>query len=297
MTITRRRIYERAPSVVPAWVRGVTQARKPPLALPSEPTQHLELLPQRADPQLLARYRRVCGFVDGPWLPLTFPQVMAAPLHLHILTDPQFPVSALGLVHLSNRIEQLRPIRVDDPVHFACHLDPPREIERGSVFELITQASVHGEVVWRSVFTVLARRSGGSAEPRPSDARPAEPQDDAPRPGQLLRSTLLRVPEDTGRRYAAVSGDLNPIHLHAATARLFGFPRAIAHGMWSLARTLAECHDDLPEAPLTVEARFRKPVMLPAKVLLTAERSAEGLRMGLRSSDGSREHLTVLARR
>ena len=36
-----------------------------------------------------------------------------------------------------------------------------------------------------------------------------------------------------------MSGDVNPIHLHALTARAMGFPRAIAHGMWTYARTLA----------------------------------------------------------
>lgn len=299
MTSPSRRVYERAPSTVPAWVRGVTQARKPQGTLPTEPTQHLELLPQKADPQLLARYRRLCGFVDSPWLPLTFPQVMASPLHLIMVTDPQFPVPALGLVHVANRIEQRLPIRVDDALHLACHFEPARQTSRGIEFDLVTQASVHSEVAWRSVFTMLARR------PTQSEAVPPQgPPQDGQLPDQgpqqaaqraLLRSTLLRVPEDTGRRYAAISGDLNPIHLHAATARLFGFPKAIAHGMWSLARTLAECEDDLPRSPLVVEARFRKPILLPAKLLLTAQREPLGLRMELRSTDASRSHLSVFA--
>lgn len=301
MTSPSRRVYDRAPSTVPAWVRGVTQARKPLGTLATEPTQHVELLPQKADPQLLARYRRLCGFVDSPWLPLTFPQVMASPLHLIMVTDPHFPVPALGLVHVANRIEQRQPIRVEDPLHFACHFEPARQNSRGIEFDLVTQASVHGEVVWRSVFTMLARRSV-QGETVPPQGPPQERQvpDQGPQQAAqpaLLRSTLLRVPEDTGRRYGAVSGDLNPIHLHAATARLFGFPKAIAHGMWSLARTLAECDDDLPKAPLVVEARFRKPVLLPAKLLLTAQRDTQGLHMELRSTDASRSHLSVLASR
>ena len=38
------------------------------------------------------------------------PQVIAAPLHLAVLTYPEFPLPALGAVHVSNRIIQSRPI-------------------------------------------------------------------------------------------------------------------------------------------------------------------------------------------
>ena len=57
-----------------------------------------------------------------------------------------------------------------------------------------------------------------------------------------------RFPSDLGRRYGSVSGDLNPIHLSDPTAKLFGFPRAIAHGMWTKARCLAALHDRIPDA-------------------------------------------------
>ena len=72
-----------------------------------------------------------------------------------------------------------------------------------------------------------------------------------------------RVPGDLGRRYAAVSGDRNPIHLHALSAKAFGFPRAIAHGMWTKARCLAALR--LPDA-LTAEVRFKQPILLPSTV-------------------------------
>lgn len=170
MTLPSRRVYERAPSAVPAWVRGVTQARKPPGALPTAPSQHVELLPQKADPAQLAGYRRLCGFVDSPWLPSTFPQVMAGALHLHMVTDPQFPLPAMGLVHLANRIEQRRPIAVDAPLHFACHFEVPRQTALGCEFDLVTQASVHGEPVWRSVFTMLARQTAAAAPKGPASA-------------------------------------------------------------------------------------------------------------------------------
>jgi acyl dehydratase len=73
------------------------------------------------------------------------------------------------------------------------------------------------------------------------------------------------VPEDIGRRYGAVSGDRNPIHLHGWSAKLFGMPRPIAHGMWLKARCLAELEPTLPDA-FSVAVRFKLPLFLPAQV-------------------------------
>ena len=74
-----------------------------------------------------------------------------------------------------------------------------------------------------------------------------------------------RLEGDLGRRYAAVSGDRNPIHLYALTAKALGFKRQIAHGMWSKARCVAALENRLPDA-VTVEVAFRKPIFLPGKV-------------------------------
>ena len=86
-------------------------------------------------------------------------------------------------------------------------------------------------------------------------------------------AAVWRVPADIGRRYADVSGDHNPIHLHPLTARLFGFRRAIAHGMWSMARCLAFYEGRLPAA-YTVDVRFKLPILLPATVALIRRRRA-----------------------
>jgi acyl dehydratase len=72
------------------------------------------------------------------------------------------------------------------------------------------------------------------------------------------------VPGDIGRRYARVSGDANPIHLHPLTAKALGQPAAIAHGMWTKARCLAALEGSLPEA-YTVDVRFKLPLRLPAR--------------------------------
>ena len=101
-----------------------------------------------------------------------------------------------------------------------------------------------------------------SAEPTQQGARPlladvAVGQEVASRRVELTRADLVR--------YAGASGDRNPIHLYGVTAKAFGFPRQIAHGMWTKARSIAAVENRLPEA-VTVEVSFKTPVLLPTTV-------------------------------
>jgi acyl dehydratase len=103
---------------------------------------------------------------------------------------------------------------------------------------------------------------------------------------------VWRLPGDLGRRYAAVSGDVNPIHLHPLTARAMGFPRAIAHGMWTSAHALAAL------GPATAQSSsshvwFRKPVLLPSTVALAVDRRGREVVAGLTSVRGDVEHLVL----
>ena len=115
---------------------------------------------------------------------------------------------------------------------------------------------------WLEKSTLLARRTA-SAKPASRGARQAlryEKPADGDRPVALD----LPVPRSIGRRYGWLSGDLNPIHLADYGARLFGFERAVAHGMWSMARAFAA----LGEAPLAPPVRalteFKFPLFLPS---------------------------------
>jgi acyl dehydratase len=90
-----------------------------------------------------------------------------------------------------------------------------------------------------------------------------------------------------------VSGDVNPIHLHALTARALGFPRAIAHGMWTAARTLAALGASTA-GPSTSHVWFAKPVLLPSTVELVVGEAGDGTVAGLRSAtDRGATHLTL----
>ncbi|CCH35589.1 MaoC/PaaZ C-terminal domain-containing protein [Actinosynnema sp. NPDC047251] len=223
----------------------------------------------------LAAYGRVCGFGVGDGLPLTYPHVLAFPAQVELMTGRGFPFPLPGLVHVANRITRTRPLHAGEPLDVHVSLANLRPHERGQQFDVRSTASVDGEEVWVDVSTYL-RRGDGSGEPAGKDR--AEP----PTP-----TGRWRVPGDTGRRYAQVSGDRNPIHLHALTARAFGFPRAIAHGMWSKARCVAAFEGRLPDA-CTVDVRFKAPIPLPGAVDFSATPTGAGWRFALWSD---RPHL------
>jgi hypothetical protein len=204
------------------------------------------------DAEHLAAYNKVCGFRLTDELPVTYPHILSFPLQVKLMTDGDFPFPLVGSVHLANRITQHRPLRADQPIALKVHVDNLRDHAKGKQFDMISEATSGGAVVWESVSTYL-RRGGGSGGSSEKEIVARQPR------------AVWRVPEDIGRRYAEVSGDRNPIHTHALTARLLGFPRAIAHGMWTKARCLAAFEGRLPDA-YTVDVRFKAPVLLPAKV-------------------------------
>lgn len=230
------------------------------------------------DRDRLTAYNRVCGFSVSDKLPPTFPHVLAFPLHLALMTDSSFPFPAIGLVHISNQITQHRPIAAAETLSFKVWPTQVESHPRGKQFSVRTEASVGGELVWEEVSTNL-RRGAGSGGGSGSRERDHEPE-------RLPATATWRLPSDLGRRYASVSGDMNPIHIHSLTARLFGFPSAIAHGMWTKARCLAAMESRLPDA-FTVEAAFKRPILLPA----TVEFAEKDDRFAVRDAKKGKPHL------
>lgn len=214
--------------------------------------------------QRIADYRRVCG--DGPGMPPALLHLPGFPLALQLMTERDFPMSALGMVHIANVIEVRADLDPTDDYDITVELANPRNHRKGAQFDAVTTATHEDAVVWREVSTYLSRGS------RLADAAEAEPPTDwaaAPADAEQIE---IAVPGDIGRRYAAVSGDRNPIHLHGLSARVFGFRTAIAHGMWSLARCLSEIEPELPHR-YTVTAGFFKPVFLPGQTTLFIDRA------------------------
>lgn len=213
------------------------------------------------DPQHLARYRAVCGFTDDGMLPPTYPHILAFGLQMKLLTDPRFPFPLLGLVHLQNRIRVLRPLGGLGPFRLSVHLENLQPHDKGATFSLITRLEDQLGLLWEGDSRMLCRALRLPGQ---------KPEHETPAELPLSEIARWKAPQDIGRRYAKVAGDYNPIHLFGVTARLFGFPAAIAHGLWNKARALALLGSRLPSAGYEVEVRFQKPVLLPGDVTLVA---------------------------
>lgn len=215
----------------------------------------------RVDRTLLAEYDRVCGFGVSDTLPPTFAHVLAFPLAMALMSAPDFPFPMVGLVHVANRIEVRRPIDAGEPLDLAVYCEDLREHPRGRQFDVVSIASVGSEEVCRGVSTYLRRRRGGAS----GGAAPGTGEHGVGEP-----AALWRVGARVGSDYAAVSGDRNPIHTSRLGARLFGFPRPIAHGMWSKARCLAALYPRLPAA-YNVLVAFKLPILLPATAAFSVD--------------------------
>jgi acyl dehydratase len=287
------RTLESSPSILPLYARAAAPMVPGASLLPFIPGGGKEIpeieltLPRvRAGSEQIAAYARVCGFTLRDHLPPTYPHVLAFPLHMAVMAEGSFPFGAVGLVHVENQIVQHRRIGLDEeltikvkPTKLAVHA-------KGRTFSLQTKVKVGNRIVWESTSTML-RRGGGnpSAADKPTKSEEVVPTANAE----------WRLGGDLGRRYAAVSGDRNPIHMHAWTAKPLGFPRAIAHGMWTKARCLAALESRLPDA-FEVDVRFRKPILLPSRVEFASTSDGDEIAFAVRDAKRGTPHLDGLVK-
>jgi hypothetical protein len=242
----------------------------------------------QAQAPALARYQQVCELPADGTLPLLYVHAMAMPLHMAILSHVRFPVRLLGLVHWSNSIESLRPIAAGEVLEMECSMDGITATDRGQPFALHTTVRADGEVVWREVSTFLSPLPASSRSK--TGKKPASAENAEPAWGEPVAQWAVAA--NAGRRFAGPSGDWNPIHVSAITARLFGYPRAIAHGMFSAARCLALLQQGQdPHAPVKLDLRFKRPLLLPGQVALLTAPEGNGTRFVLRVLPSGEPHI------
>jgi len=282
MTVTR---LEQRPGLGRLYAKAVTSARgRQGNRLPDVT---LELAEATIDRDHLASYADVCGFRHSDVLPATYPHLLAFPLAVSLMVDPAFPFALPGLVHVANRITQKHALRAEERLTLRVSASGLREHPRGRQFDMLSEAAVSGEVVWTESSTYVHRTAHSPDSPSP--ARPNIPSP-ARGGGQGGGSSIWRIPRNIGRRYAAVSGDVNPIHLNPLAARVFGFRRAIAHGMWLKARCLAALEGRLPDA-LTAEVEFKSPLLLPSTVVFSSHPQGVGWTFTVAEARSGRPHL------
>ncbi|AWB92162.1 MaoC family dehydratase [Aeromicrobium chenweiae] len=282
------RVFEKAPATVPLMLKAALPALPVVGSLPG--VKHAsgttpDLVLQRnevvTDRRHLDTYNEVCGFPRSDFLPTPYPHMAAFGLHMTLMTDTAFPFAPMGLVHLRNTIRQHRRIRVKEAFDVSVRAADLRPHPKGSLIDIVTTVSVGDEVVWDEVMTLFSRHKGGSAETTGAPLAGVEAPDGV---------VHWKLAGDLGRRYGAVSGDRNPIHLYPLTARAFGFPTNIAHGMWTLARSLAAVQNKLPDA-FTNDVEFRKPILLPGTVVFGSRREGDVLTFGVKGGKKPVTHL------
>ncbi|MGY2703750.1 MaoC family dehydratase [Nocardioides sp. HB32] len=237
------------------------------------------------DASHVGRYADLCGFPRKDTLPLPYPHLLAFGLHLQIMTSGSFPFPAIGTVHLENSITQHRPIALTEQLQVTARPDHLRAHPKGQVFDMLTAVHSRGELVWEETSTFL-RRGRGSQDAPGGSTFPEAP----------AHGITWQLPGDLGRRYAGVSGDHNPIHLYPLTAKALGFPRQIAHGMWSMARCVGALENRLPDA-VTVAVAFKKPIVLPGTVAFGSRATEDGHAFSLSSPRDGSPHLAGAATR
>jgi acyl dehydratase len=298
------RTLDSSPSILPLYARAAAPMIPGASLLPfvpggggEIPELDLKLEGIVADPAAVAAYAKVCGFALRDHLPATYPHVLAFPLHMAVMADGGFPFGAVGLVHVENRIEQHCRVGIGEELTIRVRPTKLAPHPKGQTFSLLTEVKVGREKVWESVSTMLRRgkpAGDGATEGDHGElhqiSRPADGKFDAAGEGELKANAEWKLGGDLGRRYAAVSGDRNPIHIHSLTAKPLGFPAAIAHGMWTKARCLAALESRLPDS-FAADVRFRKPILLPARVEFASAAEGEQIAFAVRDAKRQTPHL------
>lgn len=217
------------------------------------------------DQKHLKSYNDICTYKNDGTVPATYLAVLAQSLQMSMMTEEPFPFTLLGMVHIRNVVRQTRKINANEVLTLSCKFGELRPHDKGLEFDFITSACVNNEEVYSGVTTYLTRQKvDASAVKTTKPAEVCKPE--------YNQKQAWHIPENIGRRYALISGDVNLIHIHQMTAKAFGFKRAIAHGMWTKARSLAAL-GDLPAA-YEATVQFKLPVFIPADVTFSMLKEA-----------------------
>ena len=259
----------RLPTGWGSYPRVLFTSRPPVTEVRDPPEFHASVSGVVLAAEAVRSYSAMCGFAGG--VPVTFPHVLAMPLHLQIFACGAFPLRPMGLIHLANVIEPLAELRPGMRLDLNVCAGNYRPTDAGLAFDMATEITSEGRAVWRETCVFLSRWPESAERPA---ARP-------PRPPKAPKDATVLAEFDVGKRtaldYARVSRDFNPIHLSDRAARYFGLRGCIVHGMWSLARSLAQAPVPSLGEGVRIDTQFLTPVQLPARVAIK-EWTAEGQR-------------------
>jgi len=286
MTLQQPVILAEMPSLSKLYVNAAAQAARRRLLGAHDaavlPTDSHEVRGVTVGVENLTAYQHLIGETASDVLPAGFIHAIAFPLAMSVMNRDDFPLPLLGMIHLRNSVEQRSPIVFTDALDMTARVENLRGHRAGTQVDVIAEVRRAGspDVHWRGISTYLAK---GVFLPGIDKPTAAPPKSDFTAPDP---TALWHLGVDTGRAYAAVSGDFNPIHLSVLSAKALGMRRSIAHGMYLAARALADVGPARGDS-FTWDVEFEAPVFLPSRVALEIATDQSG--------SGAWKHSTFVA--
>lgn len=282
--------YRDAPSTWTAYRRFALTSRPGLKSCDDFPRIEANWRGVKVKPELLNRYRQCCSVENEPGLPIHYPHVLASPLHLNILTQPEFPLKLLGSLHLRNHAIRYRIIDPQEPLDMFAALKEARFRPQGIEFDLDTELKVGEELVWAERSTFLVRKKLKDESP-PSPLAEVFPWSD-----ESEEVDQFKVPSGAGKQFARITGDYNPIHVSKILARIFGFRRDLVHGMWGVAHGTSSSDELCHSGPIRADISFKGPLFMESEVLVRATTCSSGTSLRLFCGEEPRPAVLVVVR-
>jgi acyl dehydratase len=210
------------------------------------------------DRSLMKAFNKIVSWSNISSLHPGYLHTIAFPLHLKLMLQEQFPFSILGLVHLTNTIEQYELVDSSQNLDISCQFGEVKQLEIGYLFTINTQFYLKQKCVIQAQHQYLKRKIKAlKSTHQPMSIFETQ---------SVGQTELWSLKSELGRRYARCAGDYNPIHLHPISAKLLGFKRHIIHGMWLKSRVFSALVSEqrsILEQPYGFAVEFKKPVYLP----------------------------------
>ena len=215
-----------------------------------------------------------------------FPQ-WGFPLAARAIAGTSYPMARV--VNAGCRIEQRAPLPPGEPLEVAARLESVDDDGRRAILTttIITGTKSAPEALFAELRAhVPLGRPGdkngsatGSQKEKPNKAPKRRPSV----PVVAREIAFMRIGRHAGWDFAKLTGDINPLHWVPPYARAAGFRSVILHGFSTLARAIEAVDRDVlcgdVDALAVVEARFTRPLLLPASVGVYVTRD-QGLYVG-----------------
>ena len=194
------------------------------------------------------------------------------------------PSKLLGLIHISSEFKVHAPQNWLLPTDVEVEIKQVESTDKGLVYEVETRVFQHDELTIVNTNTMLDKDR--NYKPVKITSNKHEELEIC----KPLSSTGIGF--KTALKYAWLSKDLNPIHLHPILARAFGLRSALIHGMFNAHYCLSELNKrKLYNQTDNVKLEFNRPCFMPNQVFLRPYEGSNNF--GLFSSDKSERFLKI----